>query len=154
MFPTVTLATTTLVVKNFIAKQNSRSSKVTFLDNNRINDNTSFSLGSIRMTAITTDKDLITLINVFTVELKNQQRLVDILVEAGEATSKQPGFISAKIHRSLDGMRVINYVQWRCKEDLEAISNNPEMKAHIDEIKKLAKGNTSLYEVCAICEAS
>ena len=106
------------------------------------------------MTAITTDKDLITLINVFTVELKNQQRLVDILVEAGEATSKQPGFISAKIHRSLDGMRVINYVQWRCKEDLEAISNNPEMKAHIDEIKKLAKGNTSLYEVCAICVAS
>ncbi len=106
------------------------------------------------MTVIATDNNLVTLINVFTVEPENQQRLVDIFVEAGEAMRKQPGFISAKIHRSLDGTRVINYVQWRSKEDLEAISNHPETTAHIDEIKKLAKGNTSLYEVCAICVAS
>ena len=105
------------------------------------------------MTAITTDKNLVTLINVFTVEPEHQQRLVDIFVEAGEAMSKKPGFISANIHKSLDGTRVINYVQWRSQEDLKAISNNPEATAHIDEIKKLAKGNTSLYEVCAICEA-
>ena len=105
------------------------------------------------MTTITTDKNLLTLINVFTVEPENQQRLVDIFVEAGEAMSKKPGFISANIHKSLDGTRVINYVQWRSKEDLEAISNNTETTAHIDEIKKLAKGNTSLYEVYAICEA-
>ena len=104
------------------------------------------------MTAITTDKNLVTLINVFTVEPEHQQRLVDIFVEAGEAMSKKPGFISANIHKSLDGTRVINYVQWRSQEDLKAISNNPETTAHIDEIKKLAKGNTSLYEVCAICE--
>ncbi len=105
------------------------------------------------MATISMNKDLVTLINVFTVEPENQQRLVDIFVEAGEAMSKQPGFISANIHKSLDGTRVINYVQWRSKEDLEVISNNSHATAHIDEIKKLAKGNTSLYEVCAICEA-
>lgn len=105
------------------------------------------------MTKITTDNDLVTLINVFTVQPENQQRLVDIFVEAGEAMSKKPGFISANIHKSLDGTRVINYVQWRSQEDLAAISNHPETIMHIDEIKKLAKGNTSLYEVCAICEA-
>lgn len=99
------------------------------------------------------NKNLVTLINVFTVEPEDQQRLVDIFVEAGEAISKQPGFISANIHKSLDGRQVINYVQWRSKEDLEAISNNPHTTAHIDEIKKLAKGNTSLYDVYAICEA-
>lgn len=105
------------------------------------------------MTTFATDKNLVTLLNVFTVEPEHQQRLVDIFVEAGEAMTKKPGFISAKIHRSLDGTRVINYVQWRSKEDLEAISNNSEATAHIAEIKKLAKGNTSLYEVYAICEA-
>ncbi len=106
------------------------------------------------MTTIATENNLVTLINVFTVEPEHQQRLVDIFVEAGEAMSKKPGFISANIHKSLDGTRVINYVQWRSKEDLEAISNNPEATAHIDEIKKLAKGNTSLYEVCAICQGA
>ncbi|MBV9385628.1 MAG: antibiotic biosynthesis monooxygenase [Chroococcidiopsidaceae cyanobacterium CP_BM_ER_R8_30] len=105
------------------------------------------------MTKITTDKNLVTLINVFTVEPENQQLLVDIFVKAGEAMSQQPGFISANIHKSLDGTRVINYVQWRSQEDLAAISQNPETTAHINEIKELAKGNTSLYEVCAICEA-
>ena len=105
------------------------------------------------MTAIAINNNLVTLVNVFTVEPENQQRLVDIFVEAGESMTKQPGFISATIHKSLDGTRVINYVQWRSKEDFEAISNNPETTAHINEIKKLAKGNTSFYEVCAICEA-
>ena len=105
------------------------------------------------MTTIAMNKNLVTLINVFTVEPEDQQRLVDIFVEAGLAMSKQPGFISANIHKSLDGRQVINYVQWRSKEDLEAISNNPDTTAHIDEIKKLAKGNTSLYDVYAICEA-
>ena len=105
------------------------------------------------MTTIATNNNLVTLINVFTVEPENQQRLVDIFVEAGYMMSKRSGFISANIHKSLGGTQVINYVQWRSKEDFEAISNSPETMVHIDEIKKLAKGNTSFYEVCAICEA-
>ena len=105
------------------------------------------------MTTIATNNNFVTLINVFTVEPENQQRLVDIFVEAGHAMSERSGFISANIHKSLDGTRVINYVQWRSKEDFEAISNHPDTTSHINEIKKLAKGNTSFYEVCAVCEA-
>jgi antibiotic biosynthesis monooxygenase (ABM) superfamily enzyme len=62
------------------------------------------------MATIAKDNDVVTLINVFTVEPGHQQRLVDVLVEATEAVmSKQPGFIAANIHRSLDGTRVTNY---------------------------------------------
>ena len=65
------------------------------------------------MTRISQDQDVVTLINVFTVAPEDQQRLVDLLVEATEeAISKQPGYVSANIHRSLDGTRVTNYVQW------------------------------------------
>lgn len=35
------------------------------------------------MAVISTEQDLVTLVNVFTVESENQQRLVDMLVEAG-----------------------------------------------------------------------
>src|SRR5438128_2300680 len=50
------------------------------------------------MTRIFRDQDMVTLINVFTVAPKDQQRLVDLLVEATkEVISKQPGYVSAKL---------------------------------------------------------
>jgi heme-degrading monooxygenase HmoA len=65
------------------------------------------------------DSKVTTLINVFTVEPKNQQHLVDLLIETTERVmSQQEGFISANIHKSLDGTRVVNYAQWRSKKAL------------------------------------
>ena len=53
---------------------------------------------------------MVTLINVFTVAPENQQRLVDVLVDATQAVMrKQPVFVSANIHKSLDGTQVTNY---------------------------------------------
>src|SRR6266516_7430255 len=84
------------------------------------------------MTTITTDKSLVTLINVFTVSPETQQRLVDLFIEATQRTMRnQPGYVSANIHKSLDGTRVTNYAQWRSPEDFEAIGKNPEVAVHM-----------------------
>jgi len=91
------------------------------------------------MTTITTDKSLVTLINIFTVSPENQQRLVDLLVEATQRTMRNlPGYISANIHKSLDGTRVTNYAQWRSQEDFEAIGKNPEAAVHMRAVIQLA----------------
>lgn len=92
---------------------------------------------------------MITLINVFHVEPDNQQRLIDLLVEATEKVmSKEPGYISANIHRGLDGTTVANYAQWRSRQDFEAIFGNPEAIAHMREAEKLALSfEPHLYEV-------
>ncbi len=42
------------------------------------------------------------------------------------------GFISANIHRSVDGTRVVNYAQWRTKEDFEAAKKDAEAAKHVD----------------------
>ena len=53
------------------------------------------------MTTISKDNRVVTLINVFTVEPENQQKLADMLVEATEKTMKNlSGFVSATIHRA------------------------------------------------------
>ena len=39
---------------------------------------------------------------------ENQQALIELLKEAAEFASGVPGWISANIHRSLDGTRVVN----------------------------------------------
>ena len=55
-------------------------------------------------------RSVLTLINIFTVEPEKQQKLVALLIEATEQTMKNmPGFVSANIHRSLDGKKVVNY---------------------------------------------
>lgn len=55
---------------------------------------------------------VVTLINVFTVEPARQPELVQLLVTATEEVMQyQPGFVSANIHASTDGERVVNYAQ-------------------------------------------
>jgi quinol monooxygenase YgiN len=106
------------------------------------------------MVTIAKDKDVVTLINVFTVAPQNQQRLVDVLVDATQTVMrKQPGFISANIHRSLDGTRVTNYAQWRSKEAFEAMLRDREAAEHMGEAAKIAERfEPHLYEVSFVDE--
>ena len=104
-------------------------------------------------TTIRQNNNIATLINVFTVEPKDQQRLVDILVEATEKVmSQQEGFISANIHKSLDGTRVVNYAQWESKEALEKMLKNPRAIIHMNEALSIAKVDGSLYDVVFVDE--
>jgi quinol monooxygenase YgiN len=99
-------------------------------------------------TRIAKDQPLVTLINVFTVEPANQQKLVAVLIEATEQVmSKLPGFVSANIHRSLDGTRVTNYAQWRSQAHLEAIYANPSVAPHMRKCTELATYDAHVYEV-------
>src|SRR4051812_17657657 len=54
----------------------------------------------------------VTHINVFTVDPPRQQELVDSLAETVQAAQGLDGWLSASIHRSLDGRKVTNYVQF------------------------------------------
>jgi quinol monooxygenase YgiN len=100
------------------------------------------------MTTISQGTNVVTLVNVFTVNPENQQGLVDLLIETTETVmKKQPGYISANIHKSLDGVRVVNYAQWRSREDFEAIFTKPDVTAHMLGIMSFAKSDYHLYEV-------
>jgi heme-degrading monooxygenase HmoA len=94
-----------------------------------------------------TDND-IALINVFTVERGDQQQLVELLIRAtDDVMSKQPGYLSARIHRSLDGGRVAVYARWRSREHFAALADNPEAAAHMARARDLAVFEPVLYEV-------
>jgi quinol monooxygenase YgiN len=78
------------------------------------------------MTTISKDAKLVTLINVFTVEPANQRHLVELLARATDTSVRHaPGFVSASLHRSLDGTRVTMYAQWRTIADYEAYAQEP-----------------------------
>ena len=74
------------------------------------------------MATIEKGRKLMTLVNVFSVAPEKQDELTELLVRATEETMKHlPGFVSASIHRSGDGTKVINYAQWRSQADFEAL---------------------------------
>jgi quinol monooxygenase YgiN len=81
----------------------------------------------------------LTFINTFTVEPDNAERLLQALRDATEQIFRhRPGFISANLHISRDLRRVVNYAQWRSKEDYVAMSKQPEVQAHMKQAAALA----------------
>ena len=100
------------------------------------------------MTSIQQGRDVLTLINVFSVDPAKQGQLVDVLVQATNDVMKLvPGFVSANIHRSLDGKKVVNYAQWTSKDAFEAMLRNPEAASHMKAAAALATFDPILCEV-------
>jgi heme-degrading monooxygenase HmoA len=98
-------------------------------------------------TIISKDTNIVTIINKFSVDPENQKKLVKMLDKLREVVEKIPGFISANVHRSLDGTRVVSYAQWNSKEDYQAVYTNSEAIPILGEIKKISKFTWNIYEV-------
>jgi hypothetical protein len=91
---------------------------------------------------------LITLINVFTVEPPDQQRLVDLLIRAtDEFISRAPGFVASTLHRGLDGTKVTMYAQWNSVEDYEAMRRDSGPLLFLQEALAIAKFEPGMYEI-------
>ena len=97
----------------------------------------------------------VTLINMLTVAPKDQQRLLDVLVEAtGAMMNGMPGFVSANLLKSLDGTKVVNYAQRCSTEDFEAMLQDPEAAGHLRKAAKMAENfELHRYEVSFVDEA-
>jgi len=97
---------------------------------------------------IRADSGVMTLINVFAVDPENQQTLVTVLKEGTEALmSKRAGYISASIHVSMDGRRVINYSQWKSVKDIEAMRQHPDVGPYMKRVADLGTFEAIACEV-------
>jgi quinol monooxygenase YgiN len=102
----------------------------------------------MKMPTIAKNNDVITVIVIFAVEPERQQELIDTIVEFLETAVKhQLGFVSASIHKSLDGVRVMNYAQWKSQEDYEAFANNSEIRSQGAKLSNFHLLDSHIYEV-------
>ncbi len=103
------------------------------------------------MPTISKDGKLLSLINIFTVEPAKQRELVDLLIRATQTSVRHvTGFVSAALHRSLDGTKVAMYAQWRSIEDYQAMRRDPVASPYLDQALALAKFEPGMYEVVEI----
>jgi quinol monooxygenase YgiN len=94
------------------------------------------------------ETNTVILVNVFTVEPENRQKLVDLLKGGtDEFFSKAPGFISSSVFSSKDGTRVINYSQWKSAEEVAAFRQDPYFGPYIQRLKALSRAESIECEV-------
>ncbi len=91
----------------------------------------------------------------FTVDPANQPQLVELWQQAtDEVMRHQLGFVSASIHRSYDGTKVINYAQWETREAFTAMFQDPEASAHLTKLAEIGTPSPVLCEVVSVHQAA
>lgn len=93
----------------------------------------------------------LTLINVFTVRPEKQQELIALLKEVTERDVRhRKGFISASLHRGLDGGKVTKYAQWASIDDYESMRKDSGSTSSLEKALEFAKFDPGMYEVAEI----
>lgn len=104
------------------------------------------------MPIIRANTGVITQINVFTVTDGGQQALIDLLQEAAISCRTVPGWMSASLHRSLDGSRVVNYAQAQDQAAMRRVFEHLQANGYLDRNKALGQAHPGLYEVALTVE--
>jgi quinol monooxygenase YgiN len=100
---------------------------------------------------IRTDGQVITLVNVFTVEPAKLPSLLDILRDGTETFfSKMPGFVSSSVLTARDGRKAINYSQWKSADDIAAFRKDPRFLPYIQQLLALAKAEAIECDVAYV----
>ena len=107
------------------------------------------------MPHIRTDKQPVTQITVVESEAEKQAEALSLMTERARFMARQPGFISISVHRSLDGRRIVNYIQWQSREQLHSAHKSPEFRkewGHFDQVTDAI--DPHLYEVVHVSDSS
>jgi quinol monooxygenase YgiN len=99
------------------------------------------------MAILSLDNNLTTVIIIFTVKPEQQQELINTIKEFLATVKTQPGFVSANLHKSLDGVKVANYAQWDSMEAYEAFRKNTEVQAKASKLFEFDTPDSHVYEI-------
>ena len=95
----------------------------------------------------------VTQITFIEAEPGKQDDALAIMAERARSMAKQPGFVSISLHRSLDGRRIVNYVQWQSRESLAAAHRSPEFRREWTQLGEMTDEiDPHLYEVATVLD--
>jgi heme-degrading monooxygenase HmoA len=92
------------------------------------------------------DADPVVLINVYRCEPERQAVLMEHLEVMLAAQRGAEGFVSATLHRGLNGKTAAVYAVWRSRDDWKAMARTPEVARAMEPIMAIATFEPHLYE--------
>src|SRR3954470_13909439 len=103
------------------------------------------------MPQIQTDNQPVTQITVVEAGPAKQAETLALMADRARFMAKQPGFVSISLHRSLDGRRIVNYIQWQNRQLLQSAHKSPEFRKEWEHLDALTGGiDPHLYEVAQV----
>jgi heme-degrading monooxygenase HmoA len=103
------------------------------------------------MPHIRTDNQPVTQITIVEPEPGKQAEALALMAERARFMAEQPGFISISLHRSLDGRRIVNYLQWQSRDLLQSAHKQPGFRKEWDRFDSLTDEiDPHLYEVAQV----
>ena len=107
------------------------------------------------MPHIRIDNQPVTQITVIEPEAGKQAEALSLMTERARFMARQPGFISVSVHRSLDGRRIVNYIQWQSRDLLQSAHKSPEFRKEWNHFYQLTDEiDPHLYEVAYVLDGS
>ena len=98
---------------------------------------------------------VVTQITTVRVTPDHQAEVLDLMRKRAAFMAKQPGFVSISLHKSEDGSHIVNYVQWKSREQLEAAHHSPEFRKAWPKFGELVtEAEPCIYEVVHSQEAA
>jgi quinol monooxygenase YgiN len=92
--------------------------------------------------------DLTTIIYVMTVEPDLQDNLVQQVRKLYASLTRESGFVSVTVLRSLDGLRVATYEQWKNEAQLKAATETSAFQKGLSDLNTLViEGTPRIYDV-------
>jgi C-6 monooxygenase len=92
-----------------------------------------------RITTLDAGASYITTMNTYTVAPERVEEVLEYLVRSAIETVRYvPGFVSMNFHVSLDRTQIVNYGQWKSREAMAAVRENPKIVALMTETAKIA----------------
>jgi heme-degrading monooxygenase HmoA len=97
------------------------------------------------------DAEPVVLVNVFTLDLADEDAFLKVWREDANFMKQQPGFISAQLHRALgENATYLNYAVWETNAHFRAAFGQPEFKAGLAAYPSSTIASPHLFQRVAV----
>jgi heme-degrading monooxygenase HmoA len=93
----------------------------------------------------------VVLVNILAVDANDEDALLEAWASDANWMKKQPGFISAQLHRAIgDSHLFMNYAVWESVDHFRQAFTHPEFRSHIAEYPPSAVVSPHLFQKVAV----
>jgi heme-degrading monooxygenase HmoA len=93
----------------------------------------------------------VVLVNLFTVDLADEQALLAAWADDAAFMRRQPGFISTQLHRAIGGScAFLNYAVWESTASFQAAFSHPEFRSRLSAYPASAVAAPHLFQKIAV----
>ena len=93
----------------------------------------------------------VVLVNIFAVDANDEDALLEAWASDASWMKKQPGFISAQLHRAIgDSHLFMNYAVWESVDHFRQAFTHPEFRSHIAEYPPSAVVSPQHFQKVAV----